>query len=331
MKTIEILNLKIGYPNHRKQKTQIGPEINVDSSEGELIALIGPNGIGKSTLLRTITRLQPSMSGKILINGKQQTEIDRNEYSRLLSFVSTEPVRVQNFSVYQLIALGRFPYTNWLGNITYSDKEIIEESLKLVNLDIFKVKPVNELSDGERQRVMIARALAQDTPIIVLDEPTAYLDLINKHDIVHLLRKLALTKNKTIIFSTHDLNIALSEADKIWLMLPDEVKQGAPEDLILENSFSEIFGTSLEFNWHSGTFSQIRSSAKTISLKGNPGIVYDLTSKALERIGFSKNENAEQSVEVKTGINENSFIVKGFSEEKESKSIYELCRFLRSY
>jgi iron complex transport system ATP-binding protein len=329
MTTIELSGLKMGYTSGRGKIKQIGPLINFDASEGELIALVGANGIGKSTLLRTIVNLLPPLSGKLFINGKSQNEIKREEYSTLLSFVSTEPVRVSNLSVYQLVTLGRFPYTNWLGKITGIDKEIIEESLELVNLMQLENLSIDEISDGERQRAMIARALSQNTPIILLDEPTAYLDLINKYDIVQILRDLAHTKQKTIIFSTHELNIALSQVDKIWLIDKNEVKQGAPEDLIFDNSISQLFGNKLEFNWQSGTFKQIKISNKTIALKCEPGITKELILKAMERIGISIDKHSTQLIEVITRKNENLFIVKGFLREVELKSIYELCRFLR--
>jgi iron complex transport system ATP-binding protein len=329
MKALELTGLKIGYNAGKGKVKPIGPLINFDASEGELIALLGANGIGKSTLLRTIIHLLPPLSGKITIRGKIQSEIKREEYSTLLSFVSTEPVRVSNLSVYQLVALGRFPYTNWIGKITAIDKNIIEESLELVNLTRLKALSIDEISDGERQRAMIARALAQNTPIILLDEPTAYLDLINKYEIVRILRDLAQTKQKTIIFSTHELNIALSQVDKIWLMNSNEVKQGAPEDLIFDNSISQLFGNKLEFNWQSGTFKQIKISNKTIALKCEPGITKELILKAMERIGISINENATKLIEVISRKKENLFVVKGFLREVELKNIYELCRFLR--
>ncbi len=331
MKTLELSDLSIGYHARGGQSKQIGPTMNFDALKSELIALIGPNGIGKSTLLRTIARLQPFISGTILINNQLQQKIDRDKYSTLLSFVSTEPLRVPNLSVYQLIALGRFPYTNWLGNLTNTDKKIIEESIEQVKLNNLKTTSINEISDSERQRAQIARALAQDTPIIIMDEPTAYLDLINKYEIVHILRDLAHKKQKTVIFSTHDLNIALTESDKIWLMNDKEVKQGAPEDLIFDNSFSELFGNKLEFIWQSGTFRQSKSFSQTIALKCNPGFIFDIISKAMERIGISIDINANRSIEVITSNNQNLFVIKRFSEKKEFMSIYEVCRYLRSH
>ncbi len=329
MKIIETYNLAIGYKS-KKKVLQTGPIINFNASIGEFIAVIGPNGIGKSTLLRTLARIQTPLSGRLTISNNEQENIKRNEYARLISFVSTEFLKISNLSVYQLVALGRFPYTNWLGTLTGNDKSIIDEALQLTGICTLASKPVNELSDGERQRAIIARALAQDTPIILLDEPTAYLDLINKHDIIHLLSDFAHSKNKIIIFSTHDLNIAISESDKIWLLNRDEAKQGAPEDLIFNNSFSEMIGNKLEFDWRSGAFKQIKKSYKTIALNGKAGLLYELTVKALGRIGFSTNDNAQQCIFIVDGNDKYNFVLNELTGEKEFDSIYGLCNYLRN-
>jgi iron complex transport system ATP-binding protein len=329
MTIIELSDVKIGYTARRGPVKQIGPIINFNASKGELIALIGSNGIGKSTLLRTLIQLQSSLAGKLSFFGKPQTDLNRNEFSTLISFVSTEPVRVSNLSVYQLVSLGRFPYTNWMGQLSAQDKRIVEESLALVNLMQLKDLHIDEISDGERQRAMIARALAQNTPIILLDEPTAYLDIINKYGIIQLLLNLAHSKQKTIIFSTHELNIAISQVDKIWLMNNNNVNQGAPEDLILNNSFSDIFGNKLEFNWQSGTFRQVKIANNRIALKCDQGTIYDLVSKALDRINFSIDNSSDKSIEVIAREKEYLFIVREFTKQTELKSIYELCRILR--
>ena len=328
MSTIELSGLKIGYAARKGQIKQIAPEINLDAAKGELIALIGMNGIGKSTLLRTIANLQHPLGGTIKINNSSSENIDRNEYATLLSFVSTEPVRAANLSVYQLIALGRFPYTNWYGTLTLEDKEIIYDALKLTGLINLATKPINEISDGERQRCMIARALAQNTPILILDEPTAYLDLINKFEVVQLLKELAHLKQKTVIFSTHELNLALSEADKIWLMNSETVKQGAPEDLVQDNSLSRLFGRNLNFDWQSGSFRKFMKSDKTISLQCNSETIYELLKKAMERIGFAVEKNSDITIEAQTKQDEIVFIINSGTETIEMKNIYEVCRFL---
>jgi iron complex transport system ATP-binding protein len=326
---LKTIDLEIGYNVSEHHKNRVGQKLNFDACDGELVALIGPNGIGKSTFLKTIARLLPKLSGTLQVNGLDQDEIEVSNYAELLSFVSTEIIRVPNFSVYQLVALGRFPYTNWIGNLTNIDKDIIDLSLRLVDLSSLQSKPINEISDGERQRAMIARALAQNTPIIVMDEPTAYLDITNKYDIVHLLGDLTLQQNKTIVFSTHDLNIAFSEADKIWMMGHGYALQGSPEDLALDGAFESLFGSRLQFDWQSGTFKKNRQNTKSVSFSGNRSLLFDLTINALSRIGFQVNENSGTKI---TLIEKNKnivFVLEGLGLKKEFQNIYGLCNFLK--
>ncbi|MCH7658592.1 MAG: ATP-binding cassette domain-containing protein, partial [Bacteroidetes bacterium] len=229
--------LEIGFTVSKYRKDSVYSGINISAANGELVALIGQNGIGKSTLLRTLANLQKALSGEILIKDTEISEYKRIEIARIISFVSTEPVRIANLKVFELVALGRFPHTNWAGRLKQGDRKVVQEAIRLVGLEGFEQKPVSEISDGERQRAMIARTLAQETGIVILDEPTAFLDLPGKYEIIQILNDLASNTGKTIIFSTHDLNIALHQADKIWLMLPGEIVAGAPEDLVLKPRF----------------------------------------------------------------------------------------------
>ncbi|MDR3286795.1 MAG: ABC transporter ATP-binding protein [Prevotellaceae bacterium] len=243
---IIIENLSLGYKNSANA-VEIFPPFSLTADSSQFIALVGRNGVGKSTLLRTITGLQNIFSGKIYINGKSTESLSRKQYADLMSFVSTETVRVLHLNVFDLVALGRYTYTNVFGNLSVSDEKIILDSLKMVGMSDFIWRNVSELSDGERQRVMIARALVQDTPIMILDEPTAFLDIPNKYEIILLLRNLAREKAKTIIFSTHDLNIALQLADKIWLMANKKMHAGTPAQLIQTNAFDQMLdGTMLK-------------------------------------------------------------------------------------
>jgi iron complex transport system ATP-binding protein len=329
MGTISTLNLRVGYKKGQKHFLQVGPEYNVEAFEGELIALIGQNGSGKSTFLRTLARLQSLLKGKILVNDRSIREIPTNEFSTLLSYVSTETVRTLNITVNQLIALGRFPYTNWLGQLTKSDTLVIDEAIELTGLNNLRHKPVYELSDGERQRVMIARTLAQDTPIIILDEPTAYLDIVSRHNIVHLLADLAHNKNKTIIFSTHDLSLAISEADKIWLLNGEKLISGSPEDLIIDNAFSGMFGKNLEFDWNSGTLKRTRQTFRKVVIKGEKCIAFDLLSQALEKIGYAITDESKLNIEIINNSGKNFYKLTDQSGSSEYRSIYEVCRRLK--
>jgi len=326
---LEIQNLEIGYPVSKSTFFSLFSSINLSASKGELIAIVGKNGVGKSTLLRSIAGLQHSKKGQVTINNKLIGDYSRSEFAGLVSFVSTEIIQVNNLRVFDLVALGRFPHTNWFGKLEEKDINAVNKALKMVGMERFAHKNINEISDGERQRVMIARTLAQDTQVIILDEPTAFLDLPNKYEIVHLLNNLAKTENlpdgkvgKTIIFSTHDLNIAIQEADKIWLMLSDGITEGAPEDLILNETFNHLFDhTNLNFDKIKGDFRMKRKHSKKIGLLGD-GIYYTWTKKALERLNFSvdKGNDTIPHVTIEEGFwsyksDENSFQV---------NSIYEL-------
>ena len=325
-------DLEIGFilNNHKKEIVYSG--INVSAAKGELVALIGQNGIGKSTLLRTLANLQKSLSGEIVIKGTEINELKRIEAARIISFVSTEPVRIANLKVFDLVALGRFPHTNWAGRLKQRDRQLVQQAIRLAGLEGFEQKSVSEISDGERQRAMIARTLAQETGIVILDEPTAFLDLPGKYEIIQILNDLATNTGKTIIFSTHDLNIAMHRADKIWLMLPNEIVSGAPEDLVLNDRFADIFKDSeLQFDVHKGDFLLPVDYKGEIGLSGK-GLAGLWTKKALERIGLKVAETGKQEYIVT--VNEKNGVIqlclKTDDKKNEFDSIYQLSLFLKS-
>ncbi|NOQ27196.1 MAG: ATP-binding cassette domain-containing protein [Bacteroidales bacterium] len=328
---LKIENLEIGYPSKKDVNNILFKNINLSGNTGELIALVGKNGIGKSTLLRNIAGLQESIKGDILFFDKHKESYSRTEFARMVSFVSTEIVNINNLSVFDLVSLGRFPHTNWFGKLRSDDIIKSKRALEMVSMDSFARKNVNEISDGERQRVMVARTLAQDTQIIALDEPTAFLDLPNKYEIVHLLNKLSKQENKTIIFSTHDLNIAIQEADKIWLMLEDEIIEGAPEDLILNETFNKIFEKSnLSFDKLKGDFRMKRTHSEKIGLIGE-GVYYNWTKKALERLNFLVKKSNESILNVNIEEKDDRHVWK-LNESgniHEFNSIYELSLYLK--
>lgn len=325
-------NLEIGFyiNNHKKRSVYSG--INLSSGKGELVALIGQNGIGKSTLLRTLANLQEPLSGKVYINGAEINKLKRTEAARVISFVSTEAVRIANLKVFDLVALGRFPHTNWAGRLKQYDTKLVQEAIKITGLEGFEQKPVSEISDGERQRAMIARTLAQETEVMILDEPTAFLDLPGKYEIVQILNNLATGRGKSIIFSTHDLNIAINRADKIILMLPDEIVTGAPEDLILNDRFEDIFQDSdLSFNMQKGDFLLPNEYIGDIGFSGK-GLTGHWTKKALERIGFKVTVSAghEWIVDVKEINDIIKINLKAGNKNFEFSSIYHLSKHLKS-
>lgn len=246
--TIELHDVTLGYGER-----VLMADASVGFGWGELTALIGRNGTGKSTLLRTIAALAKPQKGHITIGGVDASELTMREVASRIAFVSTEDVRVQNLHVWDVVSLGRAPYTNWVGRLTEEDKTKVRESLRLVGMERFADASMDSLSDGERQRVMIARALAQDTPIILLDEPTAFLDLPNKYEICLLLKRLAHKEGKCILFSTHDLSIAIELCDTIAVIEGGKFHYGTAEILIEEGVMQRIFDSAqIEFDRERG-------------------------------------------------------------------------------
>ncbi|MBK8884819.1 MAG: ABC transporter ATP-binding protein [Bacteroidales bacterium] len=228
--------------------------------------------------------------GDITYGGRSIQEYSRTDLARTIGYISTEIVKVSNMRVYDLVALGRFPYTNWFGKIDKYNHDIITDAIEKTGMASLSWRFISELSDGERQKAMIARILAQDTGILVMDEPTAFLDIGSKFEILHLMHLLSQNSGKTIIFSTHDLNVAMSQADKIWLIIDDHLLEGAPEDLMLQGAFDHLFDSSaFQYNSEDGTYSFITENRGEINVSGE-GIMLHYTKKAINRAGFSVTE-----------------------------------------
>jgi iron complex transport system ATP-binding protein len=206
--------LNIGYGN---DKVVFG-NISLVAAEGDMIALLGVNGIGKSTLLRTMAGLQKSVSGHLFVNGTDLQLLSVTERAKQVSIVLTERIYIDNITVHSFIALGRAPYTSWLGQLSDDDEREIEQVITVMKIESLLPKMFNELSDGERQKVLIARALCQQTPLIILDEPTAFLDFRNKRAILSTLKQVCTELNKTVVLSTHDIETALEFCNKCWIM-----------------------------------------------------------------------------------------------------------------
>lgn len=296
MSILTTQNLSIGY--HKKGKTDIvQSELNLVLRAGELVCLIGPNGSGKSTLLRTLVGLQKALGGKTAIDGKNIATISHHEMALLISMVLTDRVEVENATVKDIVSFGRHPYSSWWGNTTEEDDKFVSEALEMVHLQHKSHYYLNELSDGERQRAMIAKALAQDTPIIMLDEPTAHLDLPNRVEIMLLLHKLAHRTGKAILLSTHELDLALQAADRIWLMSVDKgIECGVPEDLVFNGSFNQTFQSkSYFFNEANGNFSMNYPMTKQVWVSGDKTRMY-WTLRALARAGYMVVQDAETKI-----------------------------------
>jgi iron complex transport system ATP-binding protein len=240
MSILKTSNLNIGYKT-KKATVVIAENLNLNLTSGKLISLIGANGIGKSTLLRTITGIQQPLSGSVFLNEKNINTYNPLELAQNLSVVLTEKLPPSNLSVFELVALGRQPYTNWIGTLTLTDIEKVQEAMQLTRIEHLATKRHYEISDGQLQKVLIARALAQDTPLIILDEPTTHLDLLHKVSLFKLLKKLTQETQKCILFSTHDIDLAIQLSDEMIIMTPETVVQDQPCNLISSGSFATLF------------------------------------------------------------------------------------------
>lgn len=232
--------LSTGYSS-KNGKNVIGSDINLELQSGKLIALIGANGIGKSTLLRTLTGIQKPLSGEIILNEKHISSYSPMQLAQQLSIVLTESLPPSNLTVFELVALGRQPYTNWIGKLTTEDLEKINKALELTQISHLSQKKHYEISDGQLQKVLVARALAQDTPLIILDEPTTHLDLLHKVSLLKLLKKLALETKKCVLFSTHDLDLALQLSDEMIVMTSEKTVQDTPDHLMHDGILNSLF------------------------------------------------------------------------------------------
>lgn len=232
--------MSIGYSN-KKENILISSGINLTLERGKLISLIGANGIGKSTLLRTLTGIQKTLSGTVLLDGRNIHKLDSLSVARNLSVVLTEKLPPSNLTVFELIALGRQPYTNWIGKLTKLDVAKVNEAMELTQISDLATKKHYEISDGQLQKALVARALAQDTALIILDEPTTHLDLLHKVALFKLLKKLTQETQKCILFSTHDIDMAIQLSDEMIIMTPETVVQDEPCNFISKGNFNTLF------------------------------------------------------------------------------------------
>jgi iron complex transport system ATP-binding protein len=282
------VDLAVGYGPGTKGRISIAKDISIEIYPGQLICLLGPNGAGKSTLLRTLSGLQSPLEGRTEVTGINTRKLRPEDFAKKISLVLTDNIRNSNLSVDALVALGRYPYSGWFGTLKKEDQAIIHWAMKVTGVDAFAQRKVSTLSDGESQKVMLARALAQDTPLMMLDEPTAHLDLPSRIQLMRLLHHLAVHTRKGILLSTHDLDLALQVADQVWLMQKEmPLQKGAPEDLVLNGTFAAIFDKEgILFDKASGSFHIQQDATRTIRLTGE-GIPAFWTKRALLRRGFA--------------------------------------------
>ncbi len=282
LNAISTNQLLVGYETNHIEHA-LFQNLNLSLQTGKLTCFMGPNGIGKSTLIRTLAGLQKPLAGEIQYLPNEENK--ESSLSKQIALVLTDRINMPNLTVYELISFGRYPYLNWSIKLSKEDISIIQKSIEQVHLSHLVNKRLFELSDGQLQLVMIARALAQETPIILLDEPTAHLDLNNRVEIMNLLRQLSRMLNKAILVATHELDLALQTADEIWLAGRDKnIITGLPEDLVLNGVFDEIF----KFKGFDLKTGKVEHEAhRNISIK-LIGSGYELlwTKNALERNGY---------------------------------------------
>lgn len=277
--------LSVGYGQHA-----VLSQLNVELRAGELVCFMGPNGIGKSTLIKTLMGLLTPLSGQIKLSGAGRTE-------QQIAVVLTDRIQHPQLTVKELVTLGRYPYLSWNLSLREDDNQKINAAIAKARVQHLSNTKIAELSDGQMQMVMIARALAQDTPIIVLDEPTAHLDLNNRVEIMNLLKRLTRETQRGILLATHELDLALQTADRVWLAQPDKtLKTGIPEDLVLDGSFDEIFRFK-GFDLKTGKIEHPVTQTKSVRLIGS-GYEFLWTKNALERNGYQVQDQAQIEVEL---------------------------------
>ncbi|MCC8088304.1 MAG: ABC transporter ATP-binding protein [Rikenellaceae bacterium] len=327
---IRIDGLSQSFKDGRRGVRTIYDNLRIEIPHGELFVILGRNGVGKSTLLRSIAGLLRPDKGTINILGRDLDGISKRELASLTSYVSTEMLKITNLTVHDMVGMGRSPYTNWIGRLSAEDEEAVMRSIGLVGMASFADKDITTLSDGERQRIMIARALAQDTNIILLDEPTAFLDIPYKYEIASLLRELSHKEGKTIIFTTHDLNIALRLADTVCIISDGIASYGAPEDMVLNGTINSMLrGSPLEYNLEESKIILGTETIGTIRLESPPELNKLLTN-ALGRVGYAVDADAENKLIIRCeGSDIGLELLSGLNNTK-FRNIGELLRYLRN-
>ncbi len=301
---MQMHQLHVGYEGDKlSKKNSVLEAINLSLEKGKLTCLLGPNGSGKSTLLRSLAGLQNPLSGTITLEGEPITEFSGELLARKLSMVLTDRIDADYITVQDLVTLGRTPYTNWFGVLTAEDKTKIHWAMQVTNILDLATKKIAKLSDGQKQKALIARALAQDTDIIILDEPTAHLDLPNRLELMHLLHQLATETDKAILVTTHELDLAIQMSDILWLINHSHnVISGLPEELVLNGQLAAAFQKDgLQFDPTTGRFLLAKKERiHTLTISGDP-LAVQWTSKAFEKRGILTlplHNNGEISVSV---------------------------------
>lgn len=326
-------DLTVGYSDKKGGSLEVQSALNLELRAGELTSLMGQNGAGKSTLIRCLAGFAKPLMGEVSISGKPINRLSEREISKLVSVVLTENISQVGLSVYDLVSTGRYPYTGFFAKLSAEDHAKVEESLAIVGMNHFAHKMLNELSDGERQKVMVAKALAQETPIVILDEPTAFLDLPSRIELMHVLHQLAVDHGKAVLLSTHDLEQALRFSDTVWLIAGEKsIECGSPEDLLLQGKLMSFFERDgIVFDNQSGTFRAENLFCREVELIGD-GLIRHWVANALYRNGFtpSVESNLPITIEICSGCPTEFILSKPDSTSVKMGSVASLMRELRA-
>lgn len=323
--------LTVGYRSKRKPKS-ISENITAELFKGELVCLLGPNGAGKSTLIRTLSGMQKPLLGHVFLQGEDVHKLSKAQLARKMSLVLTDRVQSGLLTAYEVVALGRYPHTGWSGKLSDEDHFKVLEAIKTAGAEDLTFRSMVELSDGERQKIMVAKALVQDPEIMILDEITAFLDLPRRIEIMQLMRRLAKKENKCILMSTHDMELALKYADKLWLQPKNgKLVIGAPEDLILNGSFAKAFESEgIHFDIEKGAFESQEPYLQKVALNGS-GNEFLWTKKAMERSQIEVIEKAPVSIEVFSKDDRAFWTFRSQTQKKDIFSIYELLESIKNH
>lgn len=329
---IDLKELSVGYTKGSRN-IFILKNLTISLRKAQLTCLVGKNGVGKSTLLRTIAGVQAALEGNVMINHAPISQLSANELAATVSVVLTDRIFAGSLTIEELVALGRFPYTNWLGTLTDKDQRKIDEALVLTGIDHLRSCSIHELSDGQFQKSLIARALAQDGDIMILDEPTAHLDLVNKISILKLLKELTRKTHKSVLIATHDLEFSLSIADQLWIARgTDEFHAGCPEDLVLNGQFKFLIDhDAVDFNMDNGRFSIANVPDHFCRVTGKGALLY-WTLNALQRNGWGIQPDLA-TVEIIVGEDDgmNSWLIRKGETELKCDTVESLIEQLNNF
>jgi iron complex transport system ATP-binding protein len=327
---LRMSGLCVGYSTRRTRKAVL-ENLNLSVAQGELVCLLGPNGIGKSTLIRTISKLQPSLSGTVEVGGADLRNLNPLELARRLGVVLTERVVVGALPACRVVELGRYPHLGWLGHLRERDHAVVQWAIEAVGAQHLAARDSNQLSDGERQRFMIARALAQEPLILLLDEPTAFLDVPARVELMGLLRRLTHEENLAVVATTHDLELALRMADTVWLAVPGgRFYSGAPEDIVLSGRVSEAFPSeNVRFRPEERAFRFFNAARGRAIVRGD-GLCATLAAAVLEREGYQVVSEPPAAITVTVSTGELRWNAVTERLRRSGETFAELARFTRT-